>query len=81
MYDKYFIVNPINLGSSIPKHKGLLVNCTNFAGSNITLHVKNSSGNTFSIVRAIPAGFSILDNQAYAVPTGLLSGVTVFYVN
>lgn len=81
MYDKYFSVNPITIGSKIPKHKGILFSGASATTPAITLNFVNSLGNTFSGSLTVNDSPYIFPLQVFSITSALPAGVTAYYVN
>lgn len=81
MYDKYHTLNSITLdGTSIPKHKGILISNPS-ATAGVTFYFKNISGNTFQSTLIVTTGSNFLPIQVYGMPAALPTGCTAFYLN
>lgn len=81
MYDKYFVANPITIGSKLPKHKGILFSGATATTPAISLHLVNNNGNTFVASLNVNLSPYIFPMQVYAVPSSLPTGVTAYHLS
>lgn len=81
MYDKYFVANPITIGSKLPKHKGILFSGATSTTPAVTLHLINNNGGTFTVGLNVNMSPYIFPMQVYSIPSALPTGLTAFHLS